>query len=255
MKSTRFPDKVLYLIDDKPLLYYVIRQTLASSYIDDVIIATSTNSSDDVIVEYCKNNNINFFRGSENNVLDRYFQCAKKYHCDPIIRITSDCPLLDPSTIDSVIKKFLDGNYDYISTTIEFKDGQWKDSSCNFPPGIAVEVAAFSALEQAWNEAKKPSELEHVFPYVQFNPDKFKLANFVNTSDLSYIRCTVDHPEDLTFVREIYRRIPKDNPFVTLKDIVNIIKNNPKLISINNSYSFDEGIQKSYREDKEKGYS
>lgn len=255
MKSTRLPNKVMHLIDDKPLLFYVIRQTLASSLIDDIIIATSTSSSDDVIANYCNNNNINYFRGSENNVLDRYYQCAKKHHCDPIVRITADCPLIDPSTIDSVIKKFRDNNYDYISTTIEFKNGKWKDSSCNFPPGIAVEVSTFSALEQAWNDAKKPSEIEHVFPYIQFNPDKFKLANFVNSSDLSHIRCTVDHPEDLTFIREIYRRIPKEKSFVTLGDIENIIKNNPELININNSYSFNEGIQKSYKEDKEKGYS
>ena len=255
MNSTRFPNKVMNLVDDKPLLFYVIRQTLASKFIDDVIVATSTNPSDDKIVEYCKKNNINYFRGSEDNVLDRYYQCAKKYHCDPIIRITADCPLVDPLIIDAVFKKFLENDYDYVSTTLEFKDGYWKDSSCNFPPGIAAELAKFSALEQAWKEAKKPSELEHVFPYVQFNPNKFKLGNLTNLSDLSYIRCTVDYPEDLTFVREIYRRIPKEKSFVSLNDIVDIIKNNPELPAINNSYSFDEGIQKSYLEDKEKGYS
>jgi spore coat polysaccharide biosynthesis protein SpsF (cytidylyltransferase family) len=243
------------LIDDKPLLFYVIQQTLASNSINDVIIATSTNPADDEIVEYCKKNNIDYFRGSENNVLDRYYQCAKKYHFNTVIRITADCPLVDPSIIDSVLKKFDENDFDYISTTIEFKNGKWIDSSCNFPPGLAVEVAKFSALEKAWKEARKPSELEHVFPYVQFNPDKFKLGNFVNSSNLSNIRCTVDYPEDLVFVREIYRRIPQEKQFVTMDDIVNIVEKNPELIMINNSHVFDEGIQKSYREDKEKGYS
>jgi len=255
MESTRFPNKVLSLIDDQPLLFYVIRQTLASKVIDDVIVATSTKQSDDKIVEFCKKNNINYFRGSETNVLDRYYQCAKKFHFDTIIRITADCPLVDPSIINSVFKKFKENDFDYISTTIEFKNHKWVDSSCNFPPGLAVEIAKFSALEQAWKEAKKPSEIEHVFPYVQFNPEKFKLGNFVNSSNLSNIRCTVDYPEDLIFVKEVYSRIPKEKQFVTMNDIVNIIEKNPELLTINNSYAFDEGIQKSYKEDKEKGYS
>jgi len=254
MNSTRLPGKVLMEIEGKPMLSHVINQTISANLIDDVIIATSTNSSDEPIIAFCEKNNVKYFRGSEKNVLDRYFKCAQKFSCDPIIRVTADCPLVDPNIIDNILEKFERGNYDYVSTTITKQDSKWMDSTCNFPQGLAVEVAKFSTLNKAWENAKKPSELEHVFPYVQFHPELFNIGNLQNNEDFSYIRCTVDHPQDLDFVRKIYQKIPKNKPFVELNDILDIVRDDPKIVETNNMISFDEGTQKSYREDTEMGF-
>jgi len=254
MGSNRLPEKVLLKINNKPMLSYVINQTKSSKLIDDVIIATTTNTIDDVIVDYCDINKIQFFRGSEQNVLDRYYQCSKKYNLNPIIRITADCPLIDPNVIDSVISNFENNSFDYVSNNIIKNNNTWHDSECNFPQGMTVEVSSFNALETAWKEAKKPSELEHVFPYVQFNPKIFKISNVIFNKNLSHIRCTVDRNEDLLFIKEIINRIPKNHDIVTMEDIIKIINMKPELLKINSDIPFDEGIKRSYHKDKKLGY-
>jgi spore coat polysaccharide biosynthesis protein SpsF (cytidylyltransferase family) len=254
MRSSRLPGKVMLKIEEKPMLYYVIKQVRSSKLIKDIIIATTTSREDDKIVNYCKKNKIKFFRGSKNDLLDRYYRCALKFGCNPIIRITSDCPLIDSSIIDKVIKKFLRGSYDYVANNLEKHGIKWNDSTCNFPQGMTVEISTFKALEKAWNQAKKPSEREHVFPYVQFNPSLFKVTNVKMKKDYSHIRCTVDRIEDLSFVREIYKKMPENKKSIRIRDIVSIIKSEPHLLKLNNTISFDEGYKKSLIEDKKHGY-
>ena len=254
MSSSRLPGKVLLTIEKKPILYYVIKQARASKLINDIIIATTTSPKDDVIVNYCKKNHIRYFRGSGNDVLERYYECAKKFKCDPIVRITSDCPLIDPNVIDKAIRRFLKNSYDYVSNNIDKKGNIWQNSECNYPHGMTVEISSFRALEKAWKEAKKPSEREHVFPYVQFNPTLFVISNVKNKTNLSYLRCTVDRIEDLKFVREVYKRISKHKKFVRINDILNVVKEKPNLIYINQNIPFDEGYQKSLMKDKKRGY-
>ena len=249
MSSSRLPKKVLKKIGKKPMLYYVIKQTLASKSIDEVIIVTTKERIDNEIVNYCKQNKIKVFRGSKLNLLDRYFQCAKKYQCDPIIRITSDCPLIDPDVIDKIIKKFNKNSFDYVANNLEKFNGKWDNSMCNFPQGMTVEVSSFKSLEKAWKKAKKPSEKEHVFPYIQFNPKLFKVSNVKMKKNLSNIRCTVDRKEDLKFVKIIFEKL-KEKEIIKIKDILKIIEKNPNLISINNKIPFDEGYQKSLLIDK-----
>jgi spore coat polysaccharide biosynthesis protein SpsF len=253
MSSSRLPRKVLRKIDGKPMLHYVIKQVKGSKLLEGIIIATTTEKEDDVIAQFCKNNKIKVFRGSKHDLLDRYYQCAKKYHCDPVVRITSDCPLVDPEIIDKVLSKFLNGSYDYISNNLDKINGKWDNSMCNFPQGMTVEVSTFAALEKAWKEAKKPSEREHVFPYIQFNPKLFKVSRIKFKKDLSYIRCTVDRMNDLVFVRQIYKRLPKAR-YITITDIVNIVKKEPNLVKINNEIPFDEGYQISLIEDRKSGF-
>ena len=245
MNSTRLPGKVMIKIDDQPILYHVVKQTLASKYIDEVIIATTISKTNKTIIEFCKKNNLRFFRGSEKDVLDRYYKCAKKFSCNIIVRISSDSPFIDPIVIDKTISKFLQNSYDYIGTNLEKKGNKWENSLCNFPQGMTVEICKFNILEKAWKRAKKPSEREHVFPYVQFNPKSFKVSNIKNKIDLSFIRCTVDRKEDLKFVREIRKRIPNSKKIIHISDIVSIIKKEPNLIKMNNKIPFDEGYQKS----------
>ena len=251
MRSSRLPEKVLKKIGRHPMLYYVIRQTLASKTVDEVIIATTKDKMDNQIVNYCKENDIKYFRGSKMDLLDRYFQCAKKFDCDPIIRITSDCPLIDPYVIDKIFQKFEKTSFDYVANNLEKFNGIWDNSMCNYPQGMTVEVSSFKALKKAWNEAKKPSEREHVFPYIQFNPKLFKVSNIKMKKNLSYIRCTVDKINDLKFVRMIYEKLGEEK-IVTIKDIVKIIEKDPKLVTINNNIPFDEGYQKSLLIDKKR---
>jgi spore coat polysaccharide biosynthesis protein SpsF len=254
ISSTRLSGKVLRKIENEPMLYHVINQVRGSKLIKDIIIVTTTMPQDEVIVKYCKKNNIKCFRGSSTDLLDRYYKCAKKFGIDPIVRITSDCPLIDPKVIDKAITKFLKGSFDYVANNLEKHEGKWDNSTCNFPQGMTVEISSFKTLEQAWKKAKKPSEREHVFPYVQFNPKLFRISNFKHPGDLSFIRCTVDRFDDLQFVSELFKRFPKNKKFIEIKDIVKIIKKESELVKINNRIAFDEGYKKSLIEDRKKGF-
>lgn len=249
MNSTRLPGKAMKKIGDYPMLFHVIKQTLSSQYIDDVVIATTTSSKDKQIVDFCKTNDIKYFRGLTCDVLDRYYNCAKSFSLDHIIRISSDCPFIDPKIIDRVIEKFLKKKYHYVGNNLEKLQNCWKNSICNFPQGMVVEISSFRTLEKAWKNAKKSSEREHVFPYVQFNPKIFQITNIKNKKNLSHIRCTVDEKSDLKFVREIWKRFPKSKKIIHMKDIENIVKKEPTLVLINNHINFDEGYQKSLQLD------
>jgi spore coat polysaccharide biosynthesis protein SpsF len=249
MGSTRLSGKIMKKIGDQPMLYHVIKQTMESKYVDDVIIATTCSKKDKKIVDFCIQNNLKYFQGSNNDVLDRYYKCAKKFSCDPVVRISSDCPFIDPLIIDKIISKFLKNSYDYVANNIEKFSGKWQNDTCKFPQGMVVEVCKFKTLEKAWKKAKKPSEREHVFPYVQFNPKIFKVSNVKNNTDLSYIRCTVDRKQDLKFVREIWKRKNQSKKIIHNKDILKIIQNEPNLVKINNKFSFDEGYKKSLKKD------
>ena len=249
MNSTRFPGKAMKKIDKTSMLFHVIQQTKASKYVEDVIIATTNSKNDKKIVDFCKNHNIKYFCGSETNVLDRYYKCALKFSCDPVVRISSDCPFIDPQVIDKVISKFLKNSFDYVSNNFKKTNNNNENSLCNFPQGMVVEISNFKTLKKAWKEAKKPSELEHVFPYVQFNPKHFKTANVINKNNLSHIRCTVDVPDDLQFIKKIWNRFPNSKTIIRINDIVSIINREPNLIKINNQIPFDQGYKQSIQKD------
>jgi dTDP-glucose 4,6-dehydratase len=238
MDSTRLPGKVMMKIKDKPLLYYDIDQVRASKLINKVIVATTTSPHDDVIEKAVNAIGFDVYRGSENDVLDRYYQTAKKFNVDVIVRITSDCPLIDPVVIDEVIQKFLDTQCDYCSNV----------QPPTYPDGLDVEVFSFAALERAWKEAKLMSEREHVTPYLWKNTDKFKIEKVVNDKDLNRYRLTVDQKEDFDLVALIYAKIRK-RP-ILLNDLMELFKKEPELIQINAKYTRNEGYAKSVKEDK-----
>ena len=149
-------------------------------FIGSHFVDLATSKNDEKIVKFCKKNNLNYFCGSNKNVLSRYYNCAKNYSCDPVVRISSDCPFIDPSIIDQTIEIFYAKSYDYVSNNIEKINNKWENSTCKFPQGMVVEICNFHSLKKAWKNAKKPSEKEHVFPYIQFNPSKFKIFSFEN---------------------------------------------------------------------------
>ena len=200
MGSTRFPKKVLQKIDSrKTVLEFLISQLKKSNKIKKIIIATTSLSEDDEIVNLCKKLNIICFRGESENVLDRYYQCAKYFGSKNIMRITSDCPLIDPELIDEGIEKFQENKYDYV-----------ENSEGKFPHGVDYCIFKFSELQDAWKHANLPSEKEHVTPYILKKTNKKRYFNFQSKKDYSKYRITLDYPEDLKLLRmPIYRRVKK----------------------------------------------
>ena len=242
MGSTRLSKKIFKKIASKTILQYVIDQVSSSKLIDEIIIITTYLKEDDLIIKFCKKNNIKWFRGSTFDLLDRYYKCAKEFSCEIIVRITSDCPLIDPTVIDTVIKKFLDNSYDYVSNNIDMINGKWENATCNYPQGMTVEITDINTLTKAWKNAKKFSEREHVFPYVQFNPKKFHISNIKNKTKLDMIRCTIDRNQDLVFLRKLVNLLPKRRP-IHISDIIKIVNSEPKLLKINTNIPFDEGYR------------
>ena len=238
MKSQRLPGKVMMDVEENnPLLNSVISQIKYSKSIEKFVVATSNSIEDDVISEFLKNKNIDCFRGDELDVLDRYYQCAKKFSFSTIIRIPSDKPLIDPFLIDKIIDFFNSNSFDYITTFLP----------PTFPSGTEVEVFSFSALENAWKNAKLPSEHEHVTPYFYNNKTKFKIFNFESKTNLSKFRYAVDKIEDLKLVKILMSRIKK-RP-ITIEDILEQFKADPSLININKDVDYYEGFEKSKKED------
>lgn len=244
MNSSRLPGKVFLKIDKtNTVLDYVISQLSYCKLIDNIIIATTNREEDEIITNFCKKNNIDHFQGSSDDVLDRFYWCAKNFSFSIIVRITADCPLIDPLIVDSIIEKYVDNSFDYVSTNIPK----------TFPQGSAdVEVFSFKLLEQIWKDAKKPSEREHVTPYFYNNPEKFNIFILQNSENLSKLKWSVDRESDLIFVKEIISRIKK-RPILT-KDILEILRNEPSLLDINSGYVSEEGYKKSLDEDRRLGF-
>ena len=239
MGSSRLPGKVLMKTDEeKPLLFYVIKQLQSSKKIEKLIVATTDKPEDDVIEDYVKKLDIECFRGSEKDVLDRYFQCAKKFSLSTIIRITADCPLIDYSIVDNVIEKHFLEKSDYTTNTL----------IRTFPDGTDVEIFSYYVLEKAWKHASLPSEREHVTPFMRNKKMNLKLSNLESHVNLRDIRITVDQEEDYELIKKIILKIKK-RP-ILLEDILELFENEPSLKEINQDIIPNEGMIKSLKEDE-----
>lgn len=239
MGSSRLPGKVLMEVENgKPVLYYVINQLRHCKLIDKLIVATTTLDEDNVIVEYCNNLGIDLFRGESQNVLDRYYQCAKKFSISTIVRIPADKPLIDPTIVDEFIRIFKSNSYDYITNFLP----------STFPSGTEVEIFSFDTLKTTWENAELPSEKEHVTRYIYNHKEKFKIFNVTNVEDLSNFRWAVDRIEDLQLVQIIISKIKK-RP-ILMKDVIEVFKKEPPLIEMNKNVDREEGTVKSLREDE-----
>jgi len=241
MGSSRLPGKVMKKLDKQhTVLDYVINQLSFSKLIDKKIIATTELEQDDVIEQAAKNLGLEFFRGSSDDVLDRYYKCAKKFNIDNILRITSDCPLIDPDIVDKVIEKYQSKEFDYVSNTL----------IRTFPVGTDVEIFPFKILEKAWQNADLPSEREHVTPYIRNKKFNCKLENLENEKKLGYLRWTLDRIEDFELIKKIVKKISK-RP-ILMNDILDLFSDEPELIKINAHISQNEGMLKSLKKDGEK---
>jgi spore coat polysaccharide biosynthesis protein SpsF len=255
MGSSRLPGKVLLDIAGKPMIQHVIERTRRARSLDSVTIATTTDPSDDPIVAFADSMGIICTRGSLHDVLDRYYQAAKTHSADTIVRITADCPLIDPEVIDQTVALLGIANYELGSPQSLTHNSQF-DFSCNrlpppfsrsFPIGLDVEACTFAAIERAWKESTETFHREHVMPYLYegthltpvtphlthgTSPRNFRIAQLHHQPDYGPLRWTVDTPEDLIFIREIFARL-KDKTNFTWYDVLEIVQKEPQLAEIN----------------------
>ncbi len=223
--STRLPGKAMLEIEGRPMLWHVIDRIKRSEMIDEVVVATTTEEMDNEIEEFCKQYDVSFYRGSENDVLDRYYKCAKEHGADIVVRITSDCPLIDCKVSDKVIATYLENSVDFVGAT--------NTVVRRFPRGLDTEVVSFDALSDTWHKAKEKHQREHVTIYLYEHPEEYKINNFVSDEDFSGYRWTVDEEDDLEFVREIYKRLYIPGGFFDMEDVVDVLKKDPSLVDIN----------------------
>lgn len=222
MGSTRLPGKVMKKLIDQTVLGHVITRCKAMPLVDKIIIATTTLAEDEVICREAESYGVSYYRGSEQDVLSRYYEAAKIFEADTVVRITSDCPLLDPDISNAVIEHLLNSEFDYVSSGL----------SRTFPRGLDTEVFSFNALEEAYHNSKELFEKEHVTPYIYLHPEKFKTKPFYYNNNQSHLRLTLDTEQDWILISEVYNRLYQGKVF-GLGPILGLFKKEPELILIN----------------------
>jgi len=234
MGSSRLPGKSLAEVEGRPMLWHVIERVKRACLIDRVVVATSTAKADDAIEATCRDMGVTCYRGSENDVLDRYYMAARAERAPQVVRITADCPLIDPEVVDRVVRRFQRGDVDYATNAMVR----------TYPDGLDTEVFSFSALERAWHEANKTSEREHVTPYLRMG--KFRTANVECDSVTLYqhYRWTVDEAEDLDFIRAVYRAMRGRERF-GMPEVLELLEQNPGLEKMNSEIVSNRGYYKS----------
>jgi spore coat polysaccharide biosynthesis protein SpsF len=222
MGSTRLPGKVLKDLEGETVLTRVVQRVRRARLIDEVLIATTNEPADNAIVEECERCFVPVFRGDESDVLDRYYRAALACRAAVIVRITSDCPLIDPDITDKTIAAFLDARPDYASNALVR----------TYPRGLDTEVMTLEALERAWRDAGEPYQRAHVTPYIYQHPDAFTVLPVTGDADYSGHRWTLDTPEDLAFIRAIYARV-EDRYNFGWRDVLGILDREPELAEMN----------------------
>jgi Spore coat polysaccharide biosynthesis protein F, CMP-KDO synthetase homolog len=207
--------------------------------VDALVVATSLDPSDDPIVELCEQAGIACFRGSLADVLDRFYQAAKPYRPEHVVRLTGDCPLVDPTIVDRLISMHGEGGFDYSSNAL----------IRTFPDGLDAEIMRFEALENAWQEAQLPSEREHVTPFLYKHPEQFRIGTYTQERDLSAMRWTVDEAPDFELISRIYEALYPNDPAFGMQDILRFLETSPELLDLNKQYQCNEGYQRSLAKD------
>ena len=228
MSSSRLPGKVLMDICGEPMLKRVIERVHLAKSIDQIVVATSTNPTDDEIQLWCEKHSLNCFRGSMQDVLDRYYYAASGYDPKWVARITADCPVIDPGLINATIRACVEKNVDFTANRLP------PPFHRTYPIGLDVEVSTFAALKRAWQEAKTQAEREHVFPYLYDEPGRFKIHILNHEPDYGSLRWTVDTAEDLKLIREIYQRFQPRIDF-GWEEILQLVEREPELMQINSA--------------------
>lgn len=229
--SSRLPHKVNLPICNKPLLLRMIERVLFSDLCGTIVVATTNDSSDDYLAELCHSNYIHCYRGHPTDLLDRHFKAALEHNADAVVKIPSDCPLIDPLVIDRVLKFYLNNSdkYDYVSNL----------HPATYPDGNDVEVIPINVLKISWENAYKEFEREHTTPYIWENPDKFRIGNVEWETGLDYSmthRFTIDYMEDYLFIKAVYDELYQSNPKFSLYDILKLLERKPEIKKLNEKY-------------------
>jgi len=230
--STRLKDKVFLPLCGKELLIRMIERVEKSSLNPDIIVATTTRKEDDKIVYLCEKEGKKYFRGSENDLLDRHFQAGVLHSADAVVKIPSDCPLIDKNIIDKVLNYYLNNRhkYDYVSNL----------HPATYPDGNDVEVMSIEALEKAWDKSNEEFQREHTTPYIWDNPEIFRIGNVKWDTGEDYSmshRFTIDYYEDYLFIKSVYEELFPVNPDFSLQEILNLLNRKPELMEINHKYN------------------
>jgi spore coat polysaccharide biosynthesis protein SpsF len=240
MGSSRLPNKVLLPLADKPAIQHVIERARMISGITEVVLATTTSHVDDLLVDFCKTMGVPVYRGSEDDVLDRYYQAAIIHSADVVVRITGDCPLLDPSESTKVVRRILAHHFDYVSTPM-------------LPDGLDTEAMTMAALKCTWKRAEKRSEREHVTLHIYSNPSDFRIDSIIYPMDRSHYRLTLDEKSDYTLLQMLFNRLKENQRFGYVDEIIEILESDWMLRNINDHIKRNEGLEKSRLEDGDKG--
>jgi spore coat polysaccharide biosynthesis protein SpsF (cytidylyltransferase family) len=236
--SSRLPNKVLMDIAGEPMFSRVVQRVRQARTLTEVVLATSTDRRDEPLAALATRLGVRFWRGSENDVLNRFVDAANAFNADIVVRLTADCPLLDATVIDHIVQVFeeIEG-LDYASNTL----------NCTYPDGLDVEVIRLDALIRAHLEARLPSEREHVTPYISKHPELFSLRNVTHTPDLSVYRLAVDEAVDLEVVRQIYQHFREPN--FTFMDVIRFLVENPEVQQLNHNLERNEGYRRALQDD------
>lgn len=232
MGSTRLPGKVILPLADRPLILRMHERVKVTKYAGEIVVAITNDHSDNQLFSFCQQNGINVFRGHPNDLLDRHYKAAKKFNADAVLKIPSDCPLIDPEIIDKVILYYINNieKFDFVSNL----------HPPTYPDGNDVEVMSYKSLENAWINAKKDFEREHTTPYIWENPDKFRIGNVEWETGKNYSmthRFTIDYKEDYEFIRRVYDELYPTNKSFGLNDILNLLDKKPEIKKINEIYA------------------
>ena len=243
MSSTRLPGKIFLEACGMSMLEHMITRVKHSKKIDEVVIATSNNSADDLIEEWCKKHKIKCFRGPEQDVLKRYKLTSDFINADTIIRLCADSPLIDPKIIDDILEIYELNNYDYVTNLFPV-DGR------TYPDGLNVEVFSSDILDELDKNAKKPSDREHVTFHLWTQPERFKLFRHDYPINLSKFRFNLDYIQDYCLIRSVFEALYPQNNLFTLEDTIDWLKQNPKILKFNDMIKANQGWNKSFSEDE-----
>ena len=241
LASTRLPGKVLKPILGKPMLELQIERVRRCRTIDKVIVVTSTEPEDKAIVNVCESVGIAAFCGSLDDVMERFYQAAVQYRPDHIVRLTADCPLIDPAVVDRLVELYQESDCDFATNCMP----------PTYPDGLDSEIFPYRLMEEARNEAVLPSHREHVTVFFEDQPDRYRIVNLKNDQDLSHMRWTVDESEDFELIKTIFEALYIKQPSFLMSDVLHFLQEHPGLDQVNSQYERNEGLMKSREQDAE----
>ncbi len=240
MGSTRLPGKVLKHLAGRPVLEHVVERVGRAHSVNEVIVVTTMNPQDLPIVAWCASHGIRVSCGSEDDVLDRFYQAARHVKPDALMRFTADCPLMDPTVVDSLVSLYRDSGADY-ANNVEHE---------TYPDGLDGEIFSLAALERAWKDATLQSEREHVTPYIRHHPELFKIRVLDHEPSLGGMRWTLDQQEDFDFLSAVYAELGTDRAPFGMREVIDLLCRKPEVQQLNGSIVRNEGYLKSLREDR-----